>query len=131
MGSTDQALEVLEQLAAVEKYEKQNAKKVEPLRQRGEEAKTILLNYMKTNNIPFVPQGNQYWVLERKLVKAPLSEDLVKIVYRTFRSRNGIQTTDQELDDFMKTMDEARSKLGAYQEKLKKSKTKPIRSLVF
>ena len=128
--STTEALEILGQLEEVEKYEKQNAEKVEPLKKKAEEAKTILLNHMKLNNLPFVPQGNKFWVLERKLAKAPLTEELVKIVYRTFRNRRGSATTEEELEDFMKTIEEARIKLGTYPEKLKKSKTRPARSLV-
>jgi hypothetical protein len=126
--SAEQAIQILDQ---IDEFEKQNAKQVETLKKRGDEAKELLLRHMQTNNLPYIPHGSKYLVINRKRTKATLSEELVKIVYRSFRTQvGGHSPSEEETDAFMTKIEEARVKLGAVTVKLATSKTKPLSSLV-
>ena len=127
--STEEAIQVLLQ---VEEIKERDAENMEKIKKQKEQATKFLKRHLETTKLPYLKRGAKYMYLKQKEVKASLSEDLIRIVYRRFQTqlRNNSPPTDEEVNAFMGKIEKARAKLSGTEIVLETSKTMPLASLL-
>src|SRR5688572_10774140 len=76
-------------------------------------AKSLLLEYLRSGNVPYVQDATGYWTIEEEKKKYPLDEQLVCTVYSSFREKiTGEAPNAAELKTFMNYMDQYRNEFA-------------------
>ncbi len=110
---------------------KTNSETLKPYRTERQRAKKHIENHLLQSNDDFVPIGSKFLVKETSSSLAPLSMEIIKFCYITFRMKaSGITPSNEEVNMFEASIVDAQRKLGAEDVKIKRKSSKPISYLL-